>query len=169
VTATVVDAAGAVYPTPLTGQKQQAGPVSLAWSPDALPDGAYSLVISAVGDNGRSGKLSAPVIVDRVLSSVSVTPAVITPNGDGIDDSLSVGFALAGPADTTVTILAADGSPVASVFSGSLEPGTFSFTWNGLSADGTAAPPGTYQAVVGAADLLGTVLQGTTFEIAPPS
>jgi flagellar hook assembly protein FlgD len=170
VTATVTDSNGTVFTTAFTGQKQQAGPVSLAWSPDALVDGAYKLVVSAVGDDGRTGKATAPFLVDRVLGFVTATPAVVTPNGDGIDDTVSVDFALAGTGDVTVSILASDGSPVASLYSGLLEPGSQAFVWNGLATDGTAVPPGTYQAVVDVTDSLGTVIQSATFDIAlPPS
>jgi hypothetical protein len=67
---------------------------------------------------------------------------VLTPNGDGVDDSLGIGFTLAASADVTVQIEQA-GAAIATVFSGSLPAGTQQLGW-----DPGEAPAGSYVAAV---------------------
>jgi flagellar hook assembly protein FlgD len=170
VTATVVDPSGTVVETLFSAQKQSARAISFAWSPGDLPDGHYSLVVAARSGDGRSETASAVFTIDRILSSVAAAPPAISPNGDGIDDTLTAGFVLAGPGQVSVTILAPDGSTVTTVFAGQLGAGTYSFAWDGHMADGSAAPAGRYQVLVSVADVLGTVTQSAGFDVtsAPP-
>jgi hypothetical protein len=170
VTATVVDLNGVPVAMLFSAQRQSARAVSFAWSPGDLQDGHYSLVLAAQSDDGRSQTATAAFTVDRVLSSVTTTPAAISPNGDGIDDTLTAAFALAGPGQVSVTILAPDGSIVMALFSGQLGSGTYSFGWDGHTADGSTAPDGHYQVLVSVADALGTVTQTAGFDVtsAPP-
>jgi len=169
-TATVVDLNGTPVATLFSAQKQSARVISFAWSPGDLPDGHYSLVVAAQADDGRSATATAAFTVDRILSSVTATPVAISPNGDGIDDTLTAAFALAGPGQVSVTILAPDGSTVTTIFAGQLGAGTYSFGWDGHMADGSAAPDGHYQVLVSVADALGTVMQTAGFDVtsAPP-
>jgi hypothetical protein len=165
VTATVVDASGAPVATLFSGQTQSARAISFVVSPGDLPDGTYALVLSVQADDGRAATATAPFTIDRILSSVSVSPSAVPPGG-----GVTAAFALAGGAQVSVTVLGPDGSTVATLFDGFLGAGTFSYAWNGLLADGTPAPPGHYQAVVTAVDTLGTVTQTAGFDItaAPP-
>jgi hypothetical protein len=100
--------------------------------------------------------------IDRILSTVTATPASVAPGA-----ALVAGFALAGDAQVTVTIVAPDGSTAATLFQGQLAAGTYSYTWNGLLADGTPAPAGNYQVLVSVVDSLGTVTQPAPFVVAP--
>jgi flagellar hook assembly protein FlgD len=170
VTATVVDSNGTAVATLFSTQEQSARAISFAWSPGDLPDGHYSLVLAARSDDRRSATATAAFTIDRVLSSVAATPAAISPNGDGIDDTLTAAFALAGPGQVSVTILAPDGSTVATIFAGPLGAGTYSFGWDGHMADGSTAPDAHYQVLVSVADALGTVTQTAGFDVtsAPP-
>ncbi len=170
VTATVINAAGAPVETLFNAQQQSARAISFAWSPGDIPDGRYSLVLAARADGGRSLTVSAGFTVDRILSSVAVTPAAISPNGDGIDDTLAGSFTLAAPGTVSVTIVAPGGSTVATILEGQLDPGTYSFGWDGRLPDGSTAPAGHYQVVVSAADAFGTVTQPAAFDVtsAPP-
>ena len=165
VTATVTDANGAAVETLFSGQKQSARAISFSWSPGDVPDGHYSLVISAQADDGRSETHAAPFTIDRILSTVTAMPSSVGPGG-----TVAAGFALAGDGQATVTILAPDGSTVTTLFQGSLGAGTYSYTWNGLLGDGTVAPVGHYQVLVSIADALGAVTQTAGFDVlaAPP-
>ena len=168
ITATVVDANGAAVETLFSAQKQSARAISFAWSPGDLPDGHYSLVLAAQSDDGRTETATAAFTIDRILSSVTATPAAISPNGDGTDDTVTAAFALAGPGQVSVTILAPDGSTVTGIFAGQLATGTYSFGWDGHLADGAMAPDGHYQVLVSVADALGTVTQTAGFDVTSP-
>jgi flagellar hook assembly protein FlgD len=170
VTATVTDSTGAAVETLFSAQKQSARAISFAWSPGDLPDGHYGLLIAAQSDDGRSQTTTAVFTIDRILSAATATPAAISPNGDGIDDTLTAAFALAGPGQVAVTIIAPDGSTVTTIFAGQLGAGAYSYGWDGHMADGSAAPDGHYQVLVAVADSLGTVTQAAGFDVtsAPP-
>jgi len=163
VTATIADANGVPVATLFSAQKQSARAISFALSPGALADGRYSLVLSVRADDGRTGTASAPFVIDRILSAVTATPAGIAPGG-----TMTAGFTLAGDAQVGVTVLAPDGSTVATLFEGPLAAGMYSYGWNALLADGTPAPPGHYQLLVTAIDTLTTVTQPAGFDVAAP-
>jgi flagellar hook assembly protein FlgD len=165
VTATVTDANGTAVETLFSGQEQSARPISFGFSPGDIPDGHYTLVLSVQADDGRSETHNAAFTVDRILSGVSVSPPAVGPGA-----TVVAGFALAGDGQVTVTILGPDGSTVAILFQGGLGAGTYSYTWNGLLADGTPAPAGHYQVLVTVVDALGTVTQTAGFDVtaAPP-
>jgi hypothetical protein len=165
VTATIQDETGAPVATIFSAQKQSARAIAFALSPGEVPDGPYLLVVSAQADDGRTGSATAAFTVDRVLSGVSATPAVVGPGG-----AVSTGFALAGTVDATVTVLGPDGSVVATLFQGTLDPGMYSYAWSAVLADGSLAPAGHYQVQVTVVDPLGTVVQTAGFDIAaaPP-
>jgi hypothetical protein len=146
VTATVKDVTGAVVATLFTNQLQGARRQSFAYGPDGLADGTYTLSLAAVASDGRSGRLEAPFAIDRTLSGLLLTTAVLTPNGDGVDDTIGIAFTLAATANVTIQIEQA-GLVVASVFAGVLPAGTSQFSWDGVVGAGTAQP-GTYDAVV---------------------
>jgi N-acetylmuramoyl-L-alanine amidase/FlgD Ig-like domain len=165
VTATVVDANAVAVATLFSRQTQSAHAISFGWSPVDLPDGRYSLVLTAKSGNGRTATATAAFTIDRTLSAVAATPAVIRPG-----DTATVTFALAGAAQAVVTILGPDGSTVATIFQNGLISGAYSYTWTALLADGSPPPDGHYQVVVSVADALGTVTQSAPFDVAaaPP-
>ncbi len=165
VTATVTDANGTPVETLFSAQKQSARAISFGFSPGDLPDGPYTLVLSAQADDGRSETHNVPFTLDRILSTVTATPTAIAPGG-----VVAAGFALAGSGQVTVTILGPDGSTAATLFQGGLAAGTYSYTWNGVLGDGTPAPAGHYQVLVSVVDGFGTVTQPAGFDVtvAPP-
>ena len=165
VTATLQNESGAPVATLFSGQKQSARAIAFGFSPGGLPDGHYSLVLVAQADDGRTGTASAPFTIDRVLSGLTVTPAVVAPGG-----AVSAAFMLAGVAEVTVTVLGPDGAAAAALFQGPLGPGTYQYAWNAVLADGSPAPAGHYQVKVTVVDTLGTVVQAAGFDIAaaPP-
>ena len=169
-TASVKDATGATVETLFSGQEQSPRRITFSFSADSLPDGRYTLVLAVRSDDGRTASASAVFTVDRTLGFVTASPATISPNGDGVDDALMVSLALAAPGQATVTIVAPDGSTVATLLSGELGPGTYSSGWDGRVADGSTAPDGHYQVVVSVVDALGTVTQAAAFDVAsaPP-
>ena len=90
--------------------------------------------------------------VSRTLGLVSVTPSLFSPNADGRNDRLAVGFSLTVAADVSIRILR-DGRWVASPHAASYEAGAYSFEWNGARAAGPLRD-GSYSAVVEVTDVV---------------
>src|SRR5207237_7609295 len=110
---------------------------SFPYAAEGLRDGTYVLTVSAVAPDGRTARLTASFSLDRTLSGLSLTTAVLSPNGDGFDDTLGIGFTLATAAQATVRIEQA-GTVVATVFSGQLPAGTSQVSWDGTTSSGPA-------------------------------
>jgi hypothetical protein len=146
VTVTVVDATGAVAATPVAAQLQGPRQQSFSYAPDGLADGAYTVVVSAAGEDGRTGRLGAPFAVDRTLSGLALSRSTLSPNGDGLDDTLGIAFTLSSSANVVVQIEQA-GVLVATVVTESLPAGAAQLMWDGTTPSGPAAP-GAYDAVV---------------------
>ena len=142
VTATIADSTGAVVATLFAQQMEGARTQAFPYDPSGLADGTYTLTISASGEDGRSALLQASFAVDRTLTGLTLSTQALTPNGDGADDVLGIGFTLAVAANVTVQIEQA-GALVASVFTGQLPAGPAQVSW-----DGGTAPTGSYDAVV---------------------
>jgi hypothetical protein len=160
VTASVKDSTGAVVATVFANQVQGARTQSFPYGAVGLPDGAYTLSVAAVVADGRSGRLEAPFAIDRTLSGLALTSATLTPNGDGVDDTIGVSFTLSAEAQVTVQIEQA-GTLITPVTSGVLPAGPTQILWDGTTPAGVV-PPGTYDAVV-----LVDGLYGLTRHVAP--
>jgi hypothetical protein len=159
----VVDATGTVAATPFAAQLQSARRQTFSYAADGLADGSYTLVISAVGEDGRSGRLVTPFAVDRTLSGLALSTSTLTPNGDGVDDTLGIAFDLVSSANVVVQIEQAGGL-VASVVTESLPAGPVQLTWDGTTPSGPA-PAGTYDAVVLADGPFGRTRHAVSFTI----
>ena len=138
VTATVADVNGAAVATLFSGQVQGARKQSFPYPAAGLPDGLYTLSVSASADDGRSARAQASFAIDRTLSGLTLSTATLSPNGDGVDDSVAIGFTLAADADVTVQV-ERDGVAVATVSAGSLPAGPQQLSW-----DGAGLPDGSY-------------------------
>ncbi len=164
VTATVTDAAGGVVATLFADQLQGARRQSFPYGADGLQDGTYLLTVSAVAQDGRVAQLTASFSVDRTVSGLSLTTAVLSPNGDGADDTIGIGFTLAAAADVTVQIEQA-GVVAATVFAGPLPAGPSQVVWDGTTPAGPA-PDGAYEAAVLARGPFGETRHVAPFTIA---
>jgi hypothetical protein len=165
VTATVKDSSGAIVDTLFSGQLQGARRQTFPYvAAGGLPDGAYVLTVSAAGEDGRTGSLEASFGIDRTLSGLSLTTQQLTPNGDGADDTLGIGFSLSVAATVTVQIEQA-GVVVASVFAGEVPAGPSQFVWDGTTPSGNA-PDGAYEAAAIVNGPFGVTRHATPFTIA---
>ena len=163
-TATVTDSTGALVETLFSAQEQSARTITFAFAPGSLPDGRYTLTLAAQADTGGSGSATAAFVVDRTLGFVTASPPTVV-GGQPVTAS----FALAAPAQATVTVLGPDGSTSATLFAGALGPGSYAYAWNGRLTDGSIAAPGQYQVQVAVVDSLGTVTQAAPFQVAAAS
>ncbi|HEV8132858.1 MAG TPA: FlgD immunoglobulin-like domain containing protein [Acidobacteriota bacterium] len=79
------------------------------------------------------------------ISGVSATPFVISPNGDALNDTLTIQFTLSASDQITVEILDHNGVVVAVPLNASnLNAGGYSITWNGVTSSGATANDGMY-------------------------
>jgi hypothetical protein len=142
VTATVTDLNGAVVATLFTQQLQGARTQSFPYAAPGLGDGLYTLTVSAEGEDGRTAQAQTTFGIDRTLSGLTLSTTTLTPNGDGSDDALGIGFSLASPVPVTVQV-EQNGLAVATVFAGPMAAGVQQLTW-----DGAGLPDGAYVVAV---------------------
>jgi hypothetical protein len=153
VTASVADWNGGA-PIPVFDRTLAAGKGSFDVVVGTLPDGRYTLLVTArAGAKAISQQLE--LVVDRTLGGLLATPGAISPNGDGVSDASTVGFSLAQAVPVRVEIRSGV-AVVASLFAGTLGPGVYAFPWDGTSA-GARVPDGAFDAVVTVTDALGDV------------
>jgi N-acetylmuramoyl-L-alanine amidase len=131
VTATLDAADGRDLGTLFT-QMRTAGTHTFSFSADAVPDGRYAIVLSA-SDGKTTVMRTLRVTVDRTLSDLRLTPAAISPNGDGRDDTAMLVFTLARTAAVHVDVRRGAGS-LATLLDATEQAGPQSLTWNGTAS-----------------------------------
>jgi hypothetical protein len=137
--------------------RQQAGAQALPWAPDSLPDGRYRLLLTARGDSGRTAKLVDELVVLRSLAWLRADPVELSPNGDGIGDSVTISFELRQAGVVAVEIRDRT-YPLALVQAGWLEAGPHAAGWSGQLPLGTIEA-GAYSVWVTLSTEIGTVTQ----------
>ena len=153
VTVTVQNALGATVTSfPKTWKRAAEHVVRV--DPATLPDGIYSVVVSAVATGGRTASAAVPIAVTRTLGSVAATRVSFSPNADRSADTIGWRFTLAAPAAVTLRVLR-DGKWVATPFAGTLQAGPRLVSWNGAKRLGRLRD-GDYEAVLEATDEVGT-------------
>ena len=158
----------------------EAGPDTWPWNGEIggvrLADGKY--VVQLIGTAGTStyrAPSSRPVTatqlamfgitIDTVaptISSASATSSLVSPNGDGIRDSVGVSLAAAGGATNWELRIRNSGGTTVRTIAGSGAAATTS--WNGRNDAGAVVPDGTYQAAIIAFDDAGNSA-GRTFAV----
>lgn len=98
--------------------------------------------------------------------SALIGNSVLAPgNSLALPDAGSTDFGLklsAGSAQTTVKLVAADGSVVDELSLGALSSGLHTFSWDGAGYDGRRAPAGAYRLQLTAADAAGAAVSAST-------
>ena len=124
----------------------------------AVPDGSYTVTFSAADGWGNApASATTQVVVDTVapvLDQVHVqatSSPVFMPNGDGVRDTIALGFASSEPGTVAVTVRNAGGATVAT-FEAAMAKGAGSVTWDGRGTSGAFVPDGTYDLALRPAD-----------------
>jgi hypothetical protein len=143
----------------LSEQRFLTGKQSVVVDPAPLPDGSYTIAVRAQGDDGSDVESVIPVTVSRLLGLVAASPPLVSPNGDGRNDTLTVTYGLTGPANVQVSITR-EGKWVATPLVAPEQAGQQTFTWDG-SRNGGPLRDGSYAATVSAANEVG----GSSFSI----
>ncbi len=156
VTVQVVDGLGRVVQTLAQSQPMLAGAQAADWFAGAAADGRYKLVVSAKPAGAAATKATLGLLVDRTLTGFVSSAAAISPNGDGILDSATLAFSLAGSVPLRLEIRRA-GAVVSTLWSGQRGPGLQVIDWNGRDAAGVPLADGDYEAAATATGPLGNV------------
>jgi flagellar hook assembly protein FlgD len=80
--------------------------------------------------------------------------AVLSPNGDGVDDTQALAYKLVRPSHVTATLTGPDGTTL-TLASDDEQPGVHTLAWDGRSVDGSPAVEGSWRFDVTAVDDLG--------------
>ena len=170
----ILDAAGTAVAN-LTGS----GPtLSTAWDGrDAagrqVPDGSYRVLATALDGWGNPPASAAAVLsVDGTRPGLALaltgsrsTPILVSPNGDGLNESAGLPFVLSEPATVAATVRDAGGSTVRTlVLAAAAGPGALA--WDGLGTGGARLPDGPYLAELTARDAAGNVSPAVVAPIA---
>ncbi|HEX6701752.1 MAG TPA: N-acetylmuramoyl-L-alanine amidase [Gaiellaceae bacterium] len=154
-TVTVTDAAGSAV---ATGSGVGTN-IAWTWDASAAPKGRYFWMIGAgPGVRPATGGLGGAKQPPFSLTGLTATPEVVTPNGDGVDDSSTISYTLNAPATVTASLLDLNGTTVATLFDGTVPAGPQAFLF---SAD--TIPDGLYQIAVTATNVLGVQVTGSVY------
>jgi hypothetical protein len=166
VTGQVLDANGSSHGTAFA-EDRLAGNNTVVWNAGALPDGRYRLAVTATAGTKQVTK-AFDVVVDRTVTGVPPVLAPISPNGDGVSDSLTLSFTLTQNVPVRVDV-ELGGAVLATPFQGQPGPGAQTVAWDG-TANGAPLPDGRYLVVVSFTDALGDVQISVplTIDTAPP-
>ncbi len=133
----------------------------------SLPSGEYTYTILAraegSGEDSQSGKLtvaSGSTVVPRI-ENLAISPTIISPNADGIDDESQITYQLPVTATVNLSIQRPDGGVIPIVTDEEQEPILQRALWNGRTSDGAVLPNGVYTYTLRARDDFGNIVQRT--------
>ena len=137
VTATLRDVSGVTLATLFTEDKR-AGRHTFRFSAQGIPDGRYTIAITARTTTGREVRSEVPIVVDRTLAAVKTQTPAVSPNGDRRNEELAVTFVLASPVTAKLRIVRGSRT-VATPFEGPLPAGPQRLTWTPNLGEGSYA------------------------------
>ncbi|HEY7525706.1 MAG TPA: glycosyl hydrolase family 18 protein [Candidatus Limnocylindria bacterium] len=129
------------------------------------PSADYPTIAWMAGSSSGTPMIApaqAPAVTRlRPFVSQGSRTAAFSPNGDGVQDSATIGFNLAGATSATRLEIVDDGGAVVrSIGLGARSAGANQASWNGQLASGDPAPDGRYLARIVATDGSGTLHVG---------
>ena len=156
ITLTLADASGHQLATLFSGIVSQ-GSHSFVWSQVGIPNGRYSITISASTPSGKKVTSKTTFYVDRTLAQVKLSAPAISPNGDGVFDDTSLSFRLDAAASVRVELWRAQ-KLVGTLVEQALGIGPAQIAWNGRLGS-TRVADGSYELVLKAKDAVTTITQ----------
>jgi flagellar hook assembly protein FlgD len=112
----------------------------------AQPAGTYGYEIDSTSSGGAAATSAVgSVILDPTrqltLSGIAVSPSYFSPNGDGVQDTVTVTGSVNFDDGWTVAVINSAGAVIRTT---SGTGGVIAWTWNGLDGNGVLAPDGVY-------------------------
>jgi flagellar hook assembly protein FlgD len=156
VTLTLEDATGHQLSTLFSGPVDQ-GSHSFVWSQVGVPDGRYSIAVSASATSGKRVTSKVTFYVDRTLAQPKLSAAALSPNGDGRFDATALSFRLNAGASVRVELWRAK-KLVGTLLAQTAGPGAMQVTWDG-TVGGKRVTDGSYSLVLKVKDAVTTVTQ----------
>jgi hypothetical protein len=154
ITMTLADAAGHQLTTLFSGIVSQ-GSNSFVWNQVGVPDGRYSITITAGSTTGKRVTSKTTFYVDRTLAQPKLSVSALSPNGDGVFDDTVLSFRLNAAAAVRVELWRAK-KLVGTLMEQALGVGPAQVPWNGrLGAKPVA--DGSYELVLKVKDTVTTV------------
>jgi hypothetical protein len=123
--------------------------VDWTWDARSVPAGRYTYAIDAGPTVRPATGVDAGTTQNAALTALA-RPALITPNGDGRQETTTVQYRLLAPATVTATVVDSAGAPVGTLFSLPKLAGRHSFRWGGAGV-----PDGRYGIVLAARNDVG--------------
>lgn len=147
VNATLIDASGTTLAL-LYSAVQPAGEQSFTFTaPPSVPDGAYTIQLQVTTTEGQQVVVPIAIQIDRSAAEFSADSTAISPNGDGVQDSVTLTAVLAEPDVAWLQVLH-DGVWLTTLTSGTYPAGTpITASWDG-TIDGRPLPDGSYTLVL---------------------
>lgn len=130
-----------------------------------LPAGAYTVVVEARSADGRRDERRLPLTLVGSdvrmpdIENLVVSPPVISPNADAIDDIAEFTYRLPVSATVDIQVTTPDGAVVPVVTREEEGPFEQHHIWNGKWPNGALLPAGVYTYTVRAEDRYGNVAQ----------
>jgi flagellar hook assembly protein FlgD len=124
--------------------------VDWTWDASGTPFGTFTYTIGA-GPDVRPWTAAVPGPPPLAVQGLRAAPAVLTPNGDGVDETTSVSFSLTTAATATVEIVDGSGASVRRLANDRFfSAGTSRLLWDGRNGSGVLVPDGLYSVQVSA-------------------
>lgn len=116
-----------------------------AWSPPA--PGRYRLLLRVLDRAGNETRAEREIVWFEIetLGLVRSDLRDISPNGDGVQDSVTVTYELRAPTNVQLRVVDAAGSPVRVLERVHAAAGSYQWTWDGRRDNGQLLPDGAYQ------------------------
>jgi hypothetical protein len=110
--------------------------IDWTWDARTIPAGKYLYAIDA-GPTVRPATGVVTGTSTRSMLTALAKPGLISPNGDGHDDSTLVRYRIREPATVTATLIDQFGTPITTLFVQSKTAGSYAFRWDAAGiADG---------------------------------
>ncbi len=153
-TVTVLDAGGGI----VASSSGSGSAVDWTWDARSAPPGRYTYAIEAPDVRPARGTIGSAA--GLALSSFAVKPKVVTPNGDGVTDVMTVTVGLSAAASLSAWLEDAGGARAATLATARpVAAGTTRLTWRGAGPGGAPVRDGRYRLVAEAVSGLERVSQ----------
>ncbi|TAK22825.1 MAG: hypothetical protein EPO26_10240 [Chloroflexota bacterium] len=132
-----------------------------------LPNGAYELRLRVIGDTGARDERSVPVMVESVdgvplgLDGPRLSLAAISPDGDGVEDEVQIGYTVSKEATVEIWAVSERGDRATIQGPTARNPGAYVLPWDGSAGGrvfgGKRLPDGKYAIAMQATDRAGNM------------